>query len=968
MNTSGRSHSKGPIIRSVSLEDLKRNSSFNNTLKYKDDIPTHKEPQTSTLSNEELLKDLDNMLRNKLNMGRNAFHADKRNKSDSNISALNFKARSGLDGDVRTIDTEQDNDDDDDDVDDVDNDDDDDNDANDFKLNADGANKDEGEEKVNNTDNAVEFQDDAEEAEEENEDESFANVDELDGFDLNKAADNKHVPVNEKGEIDYNMPVDKEFQKSLDQCAASLEGRASAPYALQRAVDWELKMFYTLEDELSEWFCSSDYIHFGQAQTQFKQKINNPQLFFDDESYAESVVERLIDDIPNFLTPNLLALTYISMGCFAYISNKNQHAEMIRRNNFMLVPYIQEIVHAFKKIAISCRDDTRNLKKQTILLFYSSTTLYFISAICINGRDENPEAVEQVIDAFDNTDLIEFLTKYIESWRWNSRLAMRIRNMILLLFKLIVLQFGDDSVYKETKSAIYELHGLKYPLNHPEKLSVSPLHYQAFREDITSRFPDYDMPSSQLPKDVDKSESLSQFLEIPRPKSKNPLNMTLNVPEKHIATPAPSPPTSPQLMHLGEGSRPRKSFQTNMAYPCLYPSDNEELEDDILEDRMDLHSNKTSNDIVIPFSTEEAAKILSDNLEIKLSTKQLWDERDLFMITERGWKQQSEEEPYNYSTFNNDDNLSKKEKDAIRIMQRIDKYYKGCLSSFNSLVFVLLQTMESSLTNNFHRKTEVSDKNLLSMLAPQLEIVRAKELSLKSAAGILHALLKWFKLSHILKFEHLSVVIHDSRYINTCASILSKYSEIYSERVFNKYVQTPNSFWRECSLHNESYRESYATDDSEEIDTEVLPTFAYLLRILRKITGNKTQRLKELPLSIGILFKRYYRLFNLDMYHPILKITRELTPFKNKRWKSEHMELISGVYLYEKLELTDNWVTGKDISGELSDACGQEIALRALLQFYNFQHYEISMEDLGYGHRNNSSQDLLNKESEYLNI
>lgn len=81
-----------------------------------------KKPQTSTLSNEELLKDLDNMLRNKLNMGRNAFHADKRNKSDSNISALNFKARSGLDGDVRTIDTEQDNDDDDDDVDVVDND------------------------------------------------------------------------------------------------------------------------------------------------------------------------------------------------------------------------------------------------------------------------------------------------------------------------------------------------------------------------------------------------------------------------------------------------------------------------------------------------------------------------------------------------------------------------------------------------------------------------------------------------------------------------------------------------------------------------------------------------------------------------------------------------------------------------------------------------------------------------------
>lgn len=66
------------------------------------------------------------------------------------------------------------------------------------------------------------------------------------------------------------------------------------------------------------------------------------------------------------------------------------------------------------------------------------------------------------------------------------------------------------------------------------------------------------------------------------------------------------------------------------------------------------------------------------------------------------------------------------------------------------------------------------------------------------------------------------------------------------------------------------------------------------------------------------------------------------------------MELISGVFLYEKLELIDNWVAGKDITGELSDAYGQEIALRALLQFYNFEHYQVAMEDLGYQKKNNS--------------
>ena len=135
MNPSGRSHSKGPILRSVSLEDLKRNSSFKSNLKYKDEVTSHKEPQVGTLSNEELLKDLDNMLRGKLNMGRNSFHTDKRNKSDGNISALTFKARSGLEGDTRTIDVQQDGNDD----------------GENFKLNDDSANKDRNGEKDSNT-------------------------------------------------------------------------------------------------------------------------------------------------------------------------------------------------------------------------------------------------------------------------------------------------------------------------------------------------------------------------------------------------------------------------------------------------------------------------------------------------------------------------------------------------------------------------------------------------------------------------------------------------------------------------------------------------------------------------------------------------------------------------------------------------------------------------------------------------
>lgn len=138
-------------------------------------------------------------------------------------------------------------------------------------------------------------------------------------------------------------------------------------------------------------------------------------------------------------------------------------------------------------------------------------------------------------------------------------------------------------------------------------------------------------------------------------------------------------------MHLGEGPRPRKSFQTNMAYPCLYPSDNEGSEDDTLEDRIDFNiERKPDNDIVIPFSTEEAARILSESLEIKLSTKQLWYERDLFMITERGWKQQLENEPYDYAALNHDANSSKEEKVRFALCSELTNIIRAAFRALTS--------------------------------------------------------------------------------------------------------------------------------------------------------------------------------------------------------------------------------------------------------------------------------------------
>lgn len=779
-------------------------------------------------------------------------------------------------------------------------------------------------------------------SDEEDEDD-FQNVDEIDGpvLSINNQGNESS---GEDEVIDYNMPVNDAYRKSLEECAEKITNECGFKPSIQPRVEWYLEEPLDYQTEIEDWFCFSDYSYFTPMHDAFIDFVKDTKKFIVDDIYAQMIIKQLISGLDKEGEKCLMCLSYISLGSFGHVEGKEEHEKILRRNNILLIEYFETIVECFISIANDCKDRNEKLKELTKMLFFASSIIYFIVLVCISFRDQkkNKSLTKNVINDLDKSKVLLYLTKYIEHWRWNSRLSLRIRNIIMLLAKCLLLQFGDVKTYKNSKKSVYKYHKISTNSEKKNRLTISPLHYEAFSIDIASRYPSYELPRNQLPLDSDKSNSLSQFLEIPRPKSKNPVNSTLNMPEQHLATPAPSPPSSPKLRHFNETPKSRKSCQTNLLYPCLYPSDDDD-EHDELEKKIRLGIEfHQDNNISIPTSIEEAAKILSKNLEIKLSTKQLWHERNLFMIAERGWEDEDKADPYDYHNVNKEG-----DQEVFEILARIDDYYKECLPSLNSLVFVLLQTIELNLTNQFISSTDPTDD---STVTAQLEVLKAKEKSMKSSVEILFILLKWFKLSHVLKFEHLAVILYDSQFINISSAILLKYSEHYGDRIFNRAVTSQRNFWVEASKHNFEYKSSfrYMAHIQKAVQVDLIPIFAYMLRILRKIIGTKTQRIKELPQSIGTIFKKYYHIFNLDIYHPILRIIRELTPFKNKRWKSEHMELISGVFLYERLELIDNWVTGKDISGELSDAYGQEIALRALLQFYNFKHYQIAMEDLGY--------------------
>ncbi|SCU87723.1 LAFA_0E08438g1_1 [Lachancea sp. 'fantastica'] len=916
--TKGRS----PVMRSISSKDLRRRSSHRNGFLAVDASAVHEKDSVNEGAHEaeeHLLQDLDNILNKKLHLGESSPNGGSLRGSPISLSPPRSPGEHP-NGEVPTNDLDPD---------------------------------------------ALQDQE---------EEEDFANVDEIDGpispssssgslKDIANSHLHKNVDTSPNRDIDYNLPVDKDYQNQLNKRAEQLENGLYNHQPSKAALQWSMQDFYSLYEELPDWFSFADYRYLESIKSCFDKRYD-AKRFVEDPLYAENVVSQLVEKTKaNSSEPaSFQSLAYISMGLYGFQETNEAHINTIRYANILLMPFVSSLSEIFMAHGTSCRDSQDHLRHYTDLFFLSGTILFFVISVAIEGRDDPilTSTTETVMKDIDMANLLNFIVKYIEHWRWSSRLSMRIRNVIMLMHRLILLQFGERKRYGQVKKYVKRKHQCNTEAGRPNKLNISPLDYYAFREDVSARFPSFTPPPSDIPASFDNSNSLSQFLEIPRPKSRSSSNISLSAPEYHIATPMPSPSSSPTQRERGN-SKSRKSFQTNLAYPSLFPFESADSTDSVIAERLFLPEDSRAAENV-PYSVVEAARILHDSMEIKLSTRQLWHERELFMAQERGWGS-TDKFPDTKKYFYDEDNCSE-----AQTMCRIEKFYKDALPHFSSLVYVLLQTIE---TNIYNRVTYLDDANGdwdKIKGASQLEVTRSKEVAMKSASSILFLMTRWFKLSHILKFEHLCVILHDYKLINTATGLLNTFTDRNTDRALGKTVKTQMSFWKACSTFNAQYTESFHTNAEAamvpNIDCRFLNTEVYMLRLLSQVTRDKTQRLKELPLSIGSLLKKLYQLFNPEIFHPILKITQELTPFKNKKWKSEHMDLISGVYLYNKLKLSDNWVTGKDIAGELNDACGQEIALRALLQFYNFVHYKQSVEHLGYSDKRDSS--FFGKEAESL--
>ncbi|KAI4178549.1 MAG: hypothetical protein L6R41_008338 [Letrouitia leprolyta] len=471
------------------------------------------------------------------------------------------------------------------------------------------------------------------------------------------------------------------------------------------------------------------------------------------------------------------------------------------------------------------------------------TVLYLIVE---EARWESKETRSSVQKTFAGLSpgLLHFLSKVIAKARWQDSPRLPFTRLILLYWKVILLDFGTSQDLKHSKQVLRNTSDSSKEDDNEGFITASPLDYHLFRQELTSKYPAYNPPPPLLPIEPENNSILPPLPHHPSRRTSqenlgtasgpigNGTAGSIFVQPVHIATPAPSPPPSPAGPG-GKGGK-KQNYQTNQNFPFLYPpldetsnitggKGNAELQDQLVGKRWEGSD--------VPASILEAGQLFASRMRMSRSIRQLWDVRERFIRHERGWDEIPKDNVSNGSSGSMiDEDDSDADRDAteqvkldaedVKAVERqetsneevqrrlgaIESFYRNALPHLQSVVLVLWKTIFTNVSymaahgnggnglgvpngisfpddhpdhGPVKRKMNVRSavqectvngnstdfEDEADPVLEELNSMRLREISSKAISAILLMLLKWFKLSHILKYEYLTQLLLDANFL-----------------------------------------------------------------------------------------------------------------------------------------------------------------------------------------------------------
>ncbi|CAI5760274.1 unnamed protein product [Candida verbasci] len=793
---------------------------------------------------------------------------------------------------------------------------------------------------------------------------------------------------------------DQQFEKESSEGGSSNDpNNVNFQFLITKShLNYDYKDYGNLEKEISEWFTGGDLIKIG---------LNNLINYYDaNTTELNQLVSQIEENELDNISVILKIVLYYAFGEYANKKTKEEQIEQIKINvNHLLKlsiykPLVTKLIRFFNdRIEIDKSSDGAKMSNSTESNYFKILTLlYFLTLIALDNKDTKFRGY--IIEC----ELLNHLIKFLEHWKWYKNQSYRVRYLILIVNKLIFIEFGDSNHLKSCDEFLIKLYDIKNKKGKDEQstLTCSPLDYFAFREDLLDKYPmfninpvdfnKYKQSQEEIDQQGDKfmafnsfSNSLSNLIQKATTIKSHTILKELPGVELHISTPLPSP-TLMNSDYMTGGEKIRKSYQVNQSLPFIFPND------------------QINN--CVPKSIKEADEIYRKSIYESYSIKRLWNERENFMQQERGYiaENTTNESDYDFKKLYKEYPTAKAQ---ISSIERVEFFYSSNLSRLHTIIEIFMEIMISNrIEINLHHtqselnpvssiiKDKVTKTKVEEVLFAQLEVINVKEITLKASINIILMLLKWFKINHVLKYYYFSSLLFDQKFFNISLEYLSRCFNnsniqnvsnknddnsdlieyeilINQNKLMNPKINLPRrNFFNNClNKFSDSYEYKFINDklisklpeklDSNNINHRTINQFndnfvfilINILNIINKILiKNQSQRIFALnDLKPSEIYKMILINYDNESITPIiLKTLKKLVPYQGRKWKSVNMDLISQIYLTLKLDLKDNWLSGKDLESDFNSCYDQEIALRGLIQFYNMRKYKDEMKKIGY--------------------
>ncbi|KAJ6599344.1 hypothetical protein DFH09DRAFT_1130790 [Mycena vulgaris] len=632
-----------------------------------------------------------------------------------------------------------------------------------------------------------------------------------------------------------------------------------------------------------------------------------------------------------------------------------------------------------------------------------------------------------------------YLFTVVSGLRDKSARGYPVKKLLLVLWKTLLSCCGGIRDHARVKKLARELAGLQTTVDGGEtSIKSTPIDIETFRQETAVKYPTFTPPAQPAsapplfeiaapkPIPITTSRLAQAYSPIPirhhyhhddsdaglPPGAPHPFHPQQpgHRPNPQPATPAPTPPPP--------SPKPKKQqYQTDQTRPFLFPFSRNRFDKDAR---------------LVPFAVDEADRLYNRHMHVSLALSQMWRTREDCMTAESGLEHMpGSEGQFESSTFISKDpdaaeplpdialldakiaeatkamedgetpaekRKAKERREDLMRLKRVEQIYSAVLPVLSGWVLVLLKLLlatVSASTNMQPPQSSTSNVFPPGVASPQdqpspppptsdeIDVTRHREITSKAVSAILLLVLKWFKVSHIMKFHHLGQHLLDT---NCLLLILKMFSlQDLAAIVVSKADSPDNNFFRYCMLRFAQNPQPMLPAESQVrpprhtvVKTRILPNgekheeevdmvtdFSWrnffstinFAKIMQKLSKNRSHRIWMLiQYKSSPVLKRALKVQHPMFQLHILKLIKSQVPFCGRKWRQTNMKVITSIYLNCRPDLRDEWLTGTEVD-DASDAQAQEHALRHLVKFYNNRRYgpTATLNQHGQMHRRSGS-------------